>query len=199
MSHFKASATVIFILCSLWENLTLSTMEHFPNNLWSNTCFSQWENQGQFCFFWTVLPTSWHHRPRPMPTLIDRRPFRLYCAYFSFFTMFSETNADKNNLGELKENLISWKEKQHIKVYTHELKCKTMSLFLPEILSWLSICESVEEINDPLVERLQQKVSVNHLLVSRKYPKKLSLDVLFQWQYSTSSSSLFFFPVLLGL
>lgn len=47
-----------------------------------------------------------------------------------------------------------------------------MSLFLQEIFSWLSICESVKEINDPLVKRLQQKVSVNHLLVSRKIPQE---------------------------
>lgn len=47
-----------------------------------------------------------------------------------------------------------------------------MFLFLQEIFSWLSICESVEEINDPLVERLQQKESVNYLLVSRKIPQE---------------------------
>lgn len=79
--------------------------------------------------------------------------------------MFSEINADKNNLGVWE--IISWKNKQHIKVHTLELKCKTMLLFLQEIFSWLSMCESMEEINDPLVKRLQEKVSVNHLLVSR--------------------------------
>lgn len=61
------------------------------------------------------------------------------------------------------------------------------------MLSWLSMCEKVEGINDPLFETQNGSVSVNHLLVSKKKTQETFI------RYSSLSSSLFFLSVLLGL
>lgn len=93
---------VYFNLCFMFSSLRGYNPEHredFSKNLWSNALLSQMESQSVFLEQFPPTPPS-TLASRPVPTVIDRRSFQVYCAYFSFFTMFSETNADKNNLGE---------------------------------------------------------------------------------------------------